>query len=415
MKIAAFDPVGNLGGGSRVVRALLPAIKRNLFGSNITYFGNLTAINRAGIISEFKESDIAIEELISTRLSQKGLWGIYKSDIAFRLMQKKIGGLKSMLPLYFNGDTIKEIKRKSQGFDLALFPWVFLVAYPELKIPTVAIFHDFNYKYYFGGKSTFSAGQLQQLEKEMPIWIRNSIPIVSSEFMKQEIVKFYPECIDKVNHIYLGPMSGVSNFSKDEAREIMSHFSINKRYLLYPTNICSHKNIGPLLSAMFLIRKSGNRIKLVLTGPGTENINGNACNIGITFNNKPDKDVIGLGYVSNIEMDALVQCATVVVTTSLYEAGNGPGFDAWCKGIPVAMSNIPSFTEHLKIQGVKAALFNPRDPESIAECIIAILKKYKKALKNATESKKAIEKYSWDKAALEYIDVFKKAIKDNNQ
>ena len=155
IKIAVFDPVGNWGGGSRVVRALLPAIKRNLPDSAITYFGNLVTIQREGFVSEFNASGITVEELISTRLSQKGLWGIHKSDIVFRLIQEKFGNLKTILPLYISGDTTREIKKRSRGFDLAFFPWIFLVRCPELTIPSVAIFHDFNYKYYFGGKSTY--------------------------------------------------------------------------------------------------------------------------------------------------------------------------------------------------------------------------------------------------------------------
>ena len=46
MKIAVIDHIGNYGGGSRVVRSLLPALKLLDPDLEITYFGNPTAIRR---------------------------------------------------------------------------------------------------------------------------------------------------------------------------------------------------------------------------------------------------------------------------------------------------------------------------------------------------------------------------------
>ncbi len=64
------------------------------------------------------------------------------------------------------------------------------------------------------------------------------------------------------------------------------------------------------------------------------------------------QNIYGLGYVDNVEIDGLIQSAHIVVNSSLYEGGNGPGFDAWSRGIPVAMSNIPPFLEHVAYHDV---------------------------------------------------------------
>lgn len=118
----------------------------------------------------------------------------------------------------------------------------------------------------------------------------------------------------------------------------------------------------------------------------------------------------GLGYVSNEQIDALIQCARVVVSTSLYEAGNGPGLDAWGKGVPVAMSDIPSFTEHLEIQGVKAQVFDPRSPLDIANKIDEILLNPAQAQRDAKTSFEAISRWNWDVAAKKYLAVFDEAL-----
>lgn len=153
----------------------------------------------------------------------------------------------------------------------------------------------------------------------------------------------------------------------------------------------------------------GQDLNLVLTGPGTEIINGHATVIGIEMGGKPS-DVIGLGYVTNTQIDSLIQRASVVVNTSLYEAGNGSGLDAWEMGTPVAMSNIPSFIEHLKVQGLLAEVFDPRSPLDIAEKIYSIINNKEKSEYNSKKSIESIHDITWKNTALKYINIFEEAI-----
>ena len=85
----------------------------------------------------------------------------------------------------------------------------------------------------------------------------------------------------------------------------------------------------------------------------------------------------------------------MVINCSLYEPGNGSGADAWKIGTSVAMSNIPSFKEQLEFLSVKAELFDPTNPESIAKKVnkILLMNKSKKN-KNINHSKKMMEKVS---------------------
>jgi glycosyltransferase involved in cell wall biosynthesis len=258
----------------------------------------------------------------------------------------------------------------------------------------VGIFHDFNFKYYFTGTYTFNKWQLEMLRVEIPKWIQCSTPVVSTYFMANELKKFYPESRDKVKVVHLAPMSTLTKVTTAEANKNVSNLGINTNFILYPTNLCSHKNIGPLLSALLILKNLNHDISLVLTGPGTEIINGHACEIGIEIGKK-DQDVFGLGYVTNTQMDSLIQRASVVVSTSLYE---------------VAMSNIPSFLEHIKVQDVRAEIFDPRSPVDIANKIHNILSNPEKAQTDAAHSRKAIEKISWAQTAEKYLDIFDESI-----
>ena len=122
--------------------------------------------------------------------------------------------------------------------------------------------------------------------------------------------------------------------------------------------------------------------------------------------------VVGLGYVSNLQMDALIQCARAVVSSSLYEAGNGPGLDAWARAVPVVMSEILPFIEHIEVQDVKAHVFDPRNPQDIANKIIAILSDPEKAKEDALYSQKAMQKITWETVAEKYLAVFNKAVRE---
>jgi glycosyltransferase involved in cell wall biosynthesis len=93
----------------------------------------------------------------------------------------------------------------------------------------------------------------------------------------------------------------------------------------------------------------------------------------------------------------------MVINQSLYEAGNGPGLDAWFIGTPVVMSNIPSFLEHLSYTGVKAQIFDPNKPEDIALKINMILKLSKQQrAKIINLSRKNVKKLQWKKIINNY-------------
>ena len=224
--------------------------------------------------------------------------------------------------------------------------------------------------------------------------------------MANELARFYPGYAYKTKVVHLGANSLMSTIDDKEAQKIITSLGVPSPYVLYPTNTAAHKNIGQLLLSLPILRKKGFNIKVVLTGPGTERIRGRSCDIGVELGHV-DEDVLGLGYVSNMQMDALIQCAAVVLSTSLYEAGNGPGVDAWGLGVPVAMSNIPAFIEHIDVQGVRAEVFDPHDPIDIALKIQNILSNPDKARRDADYSREALRKTTWEKIARDYLNIFK--------
>lgn len=406
MKLAIVDPVGNPGGGSRYLRALVPHLLELRPDLKITFFGNSISIDREQLRAEWKE--VEIKNLSSLWLSNRSFWDIPGAKQAVKLFQQRICSPLTWIPYFFSGSVHKELESKIKGFDLAFFPWPFFLTFPKLSCPSVAVFHDFNFKYYFSGQG-FSPHNLDTLDREIPVWLKNCLPVVSTYFVRSELEKFYPDAVTKTKVIHLGPMGSLAPLDRSAARQFLDRKGLPAEYILYPTNISPHKNLGPLYSAMYLLRQKGWKIPLILAGYGTENLNGRAHPLGM-IRDLEVKEIVGLGYVSNEEIDALIQYARIVINTSLYEAGNGSGLDAWGKGVPVAMSDIPAFREHVEVQGVKAKLFDPRSPQSIADQLESILKDPEAAERDAKASLDAISNWSWKRAAGLYLQTFEEAL-----
>ncbi len=409
MKIAVIDHILNPGGGVRVARSLLPAMKKVRPDLDVTFFANEHGMKRDNLDQVLKAYEIKTSYLSSVKLSGKDVFGIRGSRHVISLMQRKLSAINAFLPLAISGDLKRELESVVKGFDFAFFTWPFHLKCPNLSCPMAGIFHDFNYKYYFSGNAMHAPLE-KFLNDHMPLWLDRSTPIVSTDFMKTEVEKFYPEYANKVRVVPIAPMSVVTEVKWDEARSIVEQMGIPKNYILCPTQTVGHKNAGPLIGALAMLNKKGFGVTLVFTGSGTEGMNGKACAVGIERNKTP-QDVYGLGYVSNEQIDALIQCAAVVVNPSLYEGGNGPGFDAWARGVPVAMSHIPPFLEHIKVHDVRAEIFDPRSPADIAEKLERILLNPQKTESDVKHSQEAIGKFTWERSAEGYLSVFDEVIK----
>jgi glycosyltransferase involved in cell wall biosynthesis len=79
--------------------------------------------------------------------------------------------------------------------------------------------------------------------------------------------------------------------------------------------------------------------------------------------------------------------------------------------VPVAMSNIPAFIEHIEVFGVRAQMFNPKNSSDIADKIQNILMNKELALEDAKISQASIKNLTWDNVAEKYIKIFMDTIK----
>jgi glycosyltransferase involved in cell wall biosynthesis len=150
-------------------------------------------------------------------------------------------------------------------------------------------------------------------------------------------------------------------------------------FLLYPARPWPHKNHARLYEAFALVRRERPELKLVLTGGGD-------------FGTVPD-GVEARGHVTEAELVALLQRASALVFPSLYEGFGLPPLEAMACGCPVACSSAGALPETV---GGAANLFDPHNPRSIADAMLAVLAN---PVPWVDRGLARAERYSWDQTA----------------
>ncbi|MCL2888283.1 MAG: glycosyltransferase [Elusimicrobia bacterium] len=296
-------------------------------------------------------------------------------------------------------------------YDVALFFWPFGVAMPDkIKIPCAFVVQDLTSLYHFG---SYWNHNYDAFFKRFQTFALSAAPVVPTNYGKEDYLKYFsgeaavipwPSFADKITA------------SRKRQKEILKKFGLaDTDYVLYPTNICPHKNVSIYIAAGNEVRKRGHDIKFILAGHGTEEINGHFFNTGVTNAAlRPDKkgfDIKGLGMVTDEEIDTLIANAKIVAATSLAEGGCGPCGDAWFHGVPTVMSALPVLKEFAALYGVDTITASPHNAFEFADGIEKILKDYTEAKKNAAKNQKAVRtNYTWDDAADKYIKFFEKII-----
>jgi glycosyltransferase involved in cell wall biosynthesis len=149
--------------------------------------------------------------------------------------------------------------------------------------------------------------------------------------------------------------------------EIRSRFALGDRPILLTMSAKRpHKNLAGLIDALARI-PAERRPLLVLPGYATwheQELRDKAARAGLA------DDVRFLGWISGEELEGLWTFAEAFVFPSFYEGFGLPILEAMARGVPVACSDASSLPE---VAGDAALLFDPRDPEAIAQTIDRLL------------------------------------------
>ena len=258
------------------------------------------------------------------------------------------------------------------------------------KVMTV---HDLSF---LENPSWFSRAYYWWYKMMTPLAVRTSRHIITvSEFSKSEILRFYPFVKpSKVSVLY--PAVDTRFFLSFDSQD-----ALQERFALTVSSLDPRKNFLRLVEAFEGIEGC----KLYIVG-----------NANRVFGGKGGKDlekdnVKILGRVSDEELLRLYHQAECFIFPSIYEGFGLPPLEAMACGCPVLAADIPVVHE---VCADAVEYFDPHDPRSIHEAIVAYLKNTdtKKPLLKA-RGKDNVERFSWLKSAQKLI-LLTKEMRENS-
>lgn len=251
-------------------------------------------------------------------------------------------------------DRLLDVYREvAADVDVTYCPWPHLSWPPAVDGPLVCTFHDVNWRHF----DVLGPEQKRELEEQSPQWLQGCDAVVhSSHFIAGEVARFYgPDYPANVIPITvdLGASSAVNDAERAVARD---RYALPERFIFSPAGRHLHKNYAVLRAAVQLLRAQGQDVQVVATGAATD----------MAFHGP---DVIGLGYVSERDVNVLYDMSCGVVQASLYEAGSWPMIEAMDLDRPAACSRIPSIVEQVERMELETELFDPTDVEDVAAAL----------------------------------------------
>jgi len=207
--------------------------------------------------------------------------------------------------------------------------------------------------------------------------------ITISHFAKQRMVELLGISPERIHVAHLGV---------DTAR-FTPNLGERENFVLFPARGWAHKNHATLIAGMEIARRNNPDLRLVLTGGALEGLG----------------DLPGWvdrrGLVSQEELLGLYRTAGALVFPSLYEGFGLPPLEAMASGCPVAVSNAGSLPE---VVGDAAVLFDPRDPEAIAEGIAQALTRGPELASAGVEH---VKRFTWESCLAVHLKAYAAAAK----
>lgn len=250
---------------------------------------------------------------------------------------------------------------------------------------------------------------------------RADMIITPSENTKRDIVDYYKIPPEKIRVIYPGIQSAqahdvilsetknLSNSAKKDPSayglrmtlnaEIQKKYNLPDEYILFLGTIEPRKNIIGLIEAFEKLRaKYPATAHLVIAGaPGWKNAEIYSRAQASSFAEK----IHFIDFVAPEDKTALYAGAKIFVYPSLYEGFGFPVLEAMSVGTPAITSNRSSLPE---IAGSAAYLIDPTRPEQITLAMNELLNNDKLRDWHIQKGIEQVKKYSWEKAAKEWLN-----------
>ncbi|MFA5097280.1 MAG: glycosyltransferase family 1 protein [Candidatus Margulisiibacteriota bacterium] len=277
-------------------------------------------------------------------------------------------------------------------FDLFFSPDHILPAQP-LYCKKVLTVHDLSFVK-FPELFTFLKRRYKRLMT--PVSLKRADRIIAvSQNTKNDIIDIYGTAPEKITVVHNGVGSDFLRVAdKKRLDGVKNKYGLPDSYILFVGTIEPRKNIVSLVRAY---KKSRAARPLVIAGkPGW-------LSEPIIKEIRSCDRVLWLDNVETQDLPSLYSMASIFVYPSLYEGFGLPVIEAMACGLAVITSNVSSLPE---VAGNAAVLIDPKDTDTLAGEIIALLRDADRRDGLAAKALERAKMFSWEKCARETIKVY---------
>jgi len=255
----------------------------------------------------------------------------------------------------------------------------------------------------------FPGGQFFSRRFVVPTSLERATRIIAvSETTKRDVIARFGTDPNKIDVVY----GGVEHqaFPAGSA-EVLKQYGLKRPYLLFLGTLEPRKNIESIVRAYVALAQRFPKlvmdVDLVIAGGSGWKSDGLRRLIAETdraFGTSGPR-IRTLGYVSAVDKPSLLSQALVFIFPSLYEGFGLPPLEAMSFGVPVVASNRGALVEVVGHAGVLV------DPLDVAELTLALKRLLEDPAKRAEWGAKALlrsQKFSWEQAAVETLEVYKR-------
>lgn len=264
----------------------------------------------------------------------------------------------------------------------------------EVDRPFIYHPHDLQHRHL---PNFFTARQIASREVVYGSLCRKAAAVaVGTSWVKRDLIEQMR--IDP-KRIFVIPLAPATAAGEQRQRADLVRTALPDRYIIYPAASWPHKNHIRLFEALAILRGRGIEVPLILTGPRHMGLDLSS----LAINSGVRDLVFDLGYLSQLEVEALIEASVAMIVPTLFEAASFPVWEAFRLGTAVACSNVTSLPQQV---GTSGLLFDADRREAIADAIVTLWEDPIRRKQLADLGRARVNEFNWKRTAEHFLALY---------